>query len=416
MANSDTEVVIIGGGAAGIAAARQLARAAIDCLLLEARPRLGGRAWTVTASSGFSLDLGCGWLHSAESNPWAAIAEEQGRIIDRSPPPWQKPALPIGFPRAEQQEYIKAMRAFFARVDAVPPDAPDAAAATLLEPGCRWNGMIEAVGTYITGGNLDRVSIKDFNNYADTEVNWRVVEGYGATVMAHGAGLRVEFDCAVRQIDHSGRRLRIETARGDITADQAVITLPSALIADKEFLFAPVLAEKIEAALGLPVGLADKAFLAFDGAADAFEPDTRLFGRTDTSATATYHLRPFGRPLIEVYFGGDFAWQLEAEGERAFFAYALTELTSLFGADTGRCIRPLRMHLWGTDPFAGGSYSYALPGRDECRAVLAAPVEGRLFFAGEACSRHDFSTAHGAYRTGVAAAEQVIAARQKKRD
>jgi len=218
----------------------------------------------------------------------------------------------------------------------------------------------------------------------------------------------------VRQIDHSGRRLRIDTAKGNITADQAIVTLPSALIADKEFLFAPVLPAKVEAARGLPLGLADKAFLAFDGA-DDFEPDTRLFGRTDRSATATYHLRPFGRPLIEVYFGGDFAWELERKGERAFFDYAQTELKGLLGADVARRIRPAQMHLWGADPFARGSYSYALPGKADCRAVLAAPVDGRLFFAGEACSRNDFSTAHGGCRTGVAAADQVIATRRKKR-
>ena len=75
MTNSETEVAIIGGGAAGIAAGRRLREAGIDCLLIEARPRLGGRAWTVTDQSGFALDLGCGWLHSADRNPWAKVAE-----------------------------------------------------------------------------------------------------------------------------------------------------------------------------------------------------------------------------------------------------------------------------------------------------------------------------------------------------
>jgi monoamine oxidase len=72
------------------------------------------------------------------------------------------------------------------------------------------------------------------------------------------------------------------------------------------------------------------------------------------------------------------------------------------------------MHRWAVDPYARGSYSYAVPGAADQRAVLAAPVDQRLFFAGEACSRHDFSTAHGAYNTGVAAADQIMAARQDK--
>src|SRR5512141_1074932 len=118
MANSDTEVVIVGGGAAGIAAGRRLAKAAIDCLIVGARPRLGGRAWTIADASGSALDLGCGWLHSADRNPWVAVAEAQGRIIDKSPPPWAKPALPNGFPLSEQDEFTSAQHAFYARLEA----------------------------------------------------------------------------------------------------------------------------------------------------------------------------------------------------------------------------------------------------------------------------------------------------------
>jgi len=72
------------------------------------------------------------------------------------------------------------------------------------------------------------------------------------------------------------------------------------------------------------------------------------------------------------------------------------------------------VHRWGSDPFARGSYSYARPGMADCRKALAAPVDNRLFFAGEACSSGDFSTAHGGWITGVAAAEQVIAARPRR--
>jgi len=76
-------------------------------------------------------------------------------------------------------------------------------------------------------------------------------------------------------------------------------------------------------------------------------------------------------------------------------------------------VKPLALHCWGADPLARGSYSYAVPGAAYERAMLAAPVDERLFFAGEACSTHDFSTAHGAYLTGIAAADQAIAARKR---
>ncbi len=226
---------------------------------------------------------------------------------------------------------------------------------------------------------------------------------------------RCVFGCAVRCIDHTGKQLSIETTRGTITADQAIVTVPSAVLAHEGLTFRPALPDKTEAARGLPLGLADKLFLTLADAAE-FEPDSRLFGRTDRTATATYHMRPFGRPLIEVYFAGSLAAELEAGGEDAFLDFASSELTGLFGNAFARRVKPIRVHRWGADPFARGSYSYALPGKADCRTALAAPVDGRLFFAGEACSAHDFSTAHGAMLTGLAAAEEINAMRRQAED
>jgi monoamine oxidase len=414
MASSDTEVVIVGGGAAGIAAGRRLAKAAIDCLVVEARPRLGGRAWTVTDSTGFSLDLGCGWLHSADRNPWATIAQAQGRTIDKTAPPWERRSMPIGFPLSEQEDFSKALHGFFERVGPVANMEYDVAASVALEPGSRWNNLISAVGTFISGAEPDRVSARDFDAYDDSGVNWRVREGYGTMIAAYGEGLQRVLDCPVLQIDHHGRRLKIETAKGVIAADQAIVTLPSAMLADKEFLFTPALPEKTEAAKGLPLGLADKLFLSLQNA-EEFESGSQLFGHIDRVTTAAYYFRPFGRPLIECYFGGRLASELEAGDERAFFDFAVSELSGLLGSEFPRRVKPVQIHRWGADPFARGSYSYAQPGMAGCRAKLASPVNDRLFFAGEACSPTDFSTAHGGWFTGVAAADQAIAARQRKR-
>jgi monoamine oxidase len=115
--------------------------------------------------------------------------------------------------------------------------------------------------------------------------------------------------------------------------------------------------------------------------------------------------------MIEAYFGGRFAAELERGGDGAFLDCAVSDLVGLFGNAFAARIKPIAIHRWGADPFALGSYSYASPGFADCRPKLAAPIDGRLFFAGEACSVHDFSTAHGGWHTGVSAAEQVIAAR-----
>lgn len=408
MAGGEFDVVIVGGGAAGIGAGRRLHDAGISCLIVEARDRLGGRGWTSSAS-GFPLDHGCGWLHSADNNPWVPIAERQGRTIDKSSAPWSRPALPYGFPPDEQDEFREALGRFFAQVETANAE-PDRAAAQLLPPGGRWNALINAINTYISGAELEQLSLEDLANYAGNDVNWRVVEGYGRTIAAHADGVPVALGCPVCAVDHSGSRIKIETAKGMLTAAQVIVTLPTSLIAAEAVRFTPALPEKIEAAQGLPLGLADKLFLALDEA-EKFEAGCSLFGDINRTGTATYNFRPFGRPMIEAYFGGRQAAALEADGEAAFVDFALGELTAKLGGDFAKRVTPIALHRWGADPLARGSYSYALPGKAACRQTLAAPVDARLFFAGEACSTHDFSTAHGALETGIAAAEQIIAAR-----
>src|SRR3954453_3585748 len=230
-------------------------------MLREAPPRLGGRAWTISDDPLCPIDLGCGWLHSADRNPWHRIAEAQGRSIDRTPPPWMRPSAPIGLPLSEQAAYLDAREKFFARVDSAAEGEQDAAAATLLDPNGRWNDLIRATGTYVSGGELERVSVRDLGRYDDTGVNWRVVEGYGTVIAAHGASLPVTLGCPVRGIDWSGRRLRVETAQGSIAADAAIVTLPSSLLAEQKIAFTPGLPAKAEAAAGLRPGLGAKVSL-----------------------------------------------------------------------------------------------------------------------------------------------------------
>src|SRR4026207_1089911 len=202
--------------------------------MVEARPRLGGRAWTITDPSGFPIDLGCGWLHSADRNPWMAVAEAQRKTVDKTPPPWRRLSLPTGFPVGGQKDFLKSQEEFFARVSERAQREPDIAAGELLTPGGRWNSLINAIATYISGAELDRLSIRDFDNFEDTGVNWRIVEGYGATIAACGDSLPVRLNCPVQRIDHSGKRLRIETPDGTIEAEKVIITLPTTVLAEAE--------------------------------------------------------------------------------------------------------------------------------------------------------------------------------------
>jgi monoamine oxidase len=194
-----------------------------------------------------------------------------------------------------------------------------------------------------------------------------------------------------------------------LTARAAIVCVSTAMIAGEGLRFSPGLPGKQEAAAGLPLGLADKLSIAVEGA-EEFEADGHLFGTLGRTETGSYHLRPFGRPLIEAYFGGRHARELETEGEGAFAAFAVEELCSLLGSSWRTRLHPLTASAWASDPWIRGAYSHALPGCAGMRAVLAEPVDGRLFFAGEAASPHAFSTCHGAYESALRAAEEAIAA------
>src|SRR5215475_3684546 len=145
------DVVIVGAGAAGIAAGRRLMRAGVSIMMLEARGRIGGRAHTVTESR--PLDLGCGWLHSGDRNVWTPIAEAMGFEIDRTPAPWERQSGDQGISSQDQQAFRKAFRAFEDRVEEHAEEGEPRAASCFLEPGNPANALINAVFAYISGAS-----------------------------------------------------------------------------------------------------------------------------------------------------------------------------------------------------------------------------------------------------------------------
>jgi monoamine oxidase len=406
---SEFDVVVIGAGAAGLAAARRIATAPLSLHVLEARDRAGGRGWTVKDSSGLPIELGCGWLHSADVNEWCIIAATLGFALDRTRPQWRTQWKNLGFPPADHDDFRATLELFWDRLDAGGDTEKDVPGDTFLEPGGRWNGLINAISTYMNGVELDGLSARDFWRYRDTGINWRVVEGYGTLIASLADGLDISFACPAETIDHGGRRIRIATPRGDIEARAVIVTVPTEVLAAGIPRFAPELPDKVAAAHALPLGIADKVYLRLTGGED-IPKDAHLYGAIDRVDTGSYHLRPLGRPLVEGYFGGEFARELEREGEAGFANFAIDQLAALMGNDIRKRLELIAASNWVRDPWARGSYSRARPGHADAREVLAATVDQRLFFAGEACSREDFSTAHGAYRSGVVAAEQAISA------
>jgi monoamine oxidase len=404
---SEVDIAVIGAGAAGLGAAFALKKSALSLMVLEARDRVGGRGHTIMASPEVTFDVGCGWLHSADKNSFASIAKQLNFEIDKNRPPWREQGIDAAFPREQRLDFMRALDAFYDRAEEAAKAGRDSPASAWLEPGNRWNPMIDAISTYVNGTELDRVSILDMDAYEDTGNNWRVRRGYGALMAAYAAGLPLALNTQVTLIDHSESRVRVETSRGALSAAKVIVTVPTNLIADESIRFFPALPAKVDAARGLPLGLADKVTLLLDHP-EELPVDGNLRGATMRTGMGAYHLRPFGQPCIEGFFGGRFARELEDAGEGAIAAQAIDEIVGLLGSDSRSRLKPLAESRWAHDPFARGSYSHALPGHAGARAVLAAPVEGRLFFAGEATSPNFFTTAHGARDSGERAAREVM--------
>ena len=403
----DLDVAIIGAGAAGIAAARRLHDRGRRVLLIEAMDRVGGRAHAVNVE-GMTLDLGCGWLHSAERNPLAGLAEAQGTAVDRSEAAWGRQLRNLGFSVREQHEAWAAYEALEQKLHDNPPPSDRAGDAIAKDDPSR--PYLDMISGALNGAELDLVSARDLLAYDDhaSEANWRLPGGMGTLIASAASTLPLSLSTRVMAIDHGGRHVTITTDRGTIRARAAMVAVPTDILARGDIAFTPALDDHLHAAACLPLGRVDKLFLKMSDA-EAVPPESHLVGNPHDAHTGSYYLRPFGRPVVECFFGGIAARAMEEAGDEGRAAFAIGELGKLLGSDFARGLRPIAGSWWHREPTIGGAYSHALPDHADQRAVLARPAGERLLFAGEACSPHDFSTAHGAWATGIAAADCVEA-------
>jgi monoamine oxidase len=396
--------VIVGGGAAGIGAARRLAAGRRSTLLIEASCRVGGRARTEKAA-GLSLDLGYGWLHSADRNAWAAVAAASGFAIDRRKPAWGVQYRDLGFAPDEQASARETLAAWKKRLGETPPATDRASDA--LAPDCAWNAYL-----LISGARLEQISAADFVAYdmAATSCNWRVPAGYGTLVAASlPPTVACQLSTPAQGIDFEASGVHVATPVGTVRARAVILTVSTAVLARGAIRLPAALDAWRHAATLLPLGLNEKVFLKLTGDGP-FVPETQVLGNARDPRTGAYYIRPFGWPVIECFLGGEGARMIAEDGREAGLVHAREELAALFGSDVRRVMRLLVASDWSRTPHVGGAYSCALPGQAAAREVLARPFDDRIFFAGEATHGFDFSTAHGAHDSGVRAAEQAMAA------
>ena len=406
---SEFDIIIVGGGAAGIGAARRLAARGKAVLLLEASSRLGGRAYTQDLG-GHPLDLGCEWLHSGDRNAWVGIAEASGFPVDRSDPPWTKAHPSIARDEDAEEAARKAFGDWEERLAQVAQGSDRASDA--LEAGGKWNAYVRAIAGFMSGMAPEQISATDYLAYDDasTGKNWNLPLGYGTLVAASlPSSTALRLATPVEQIDLTADGVAVTTRAGTVRAEAAILTVSTAVLAGDAIRLPPGVDPWREAAAALPLGRNEKVFLEI-GRDTAFAPDTHAYGNLRDPRSASYSIRPNGWPVIEAFLGGDGARLLEEEGPAAGFAYVSAQLVGLFGSEVASAIRPLAATSWSRMASIGGAYSCALPGRSSARALLAQPFEDRLFFAGEATHPFDFTTAHGAHDSGQRAADEAMAA------
>jgi len=397
------DLIIIGAGAAGIAAGLEARARGLSAVILEASDRIGGRAHSVQWD-GLALDLGAGWLHSADRNPMVRLAEQKGFTIDRSPSPWRKQYRNLGFPPEEQAKSSKAMEALEERLRTNPP--PSDRASDALQADGEWNGFLNSLSNYLNGTGLDQVSAADWVAYWENagEENWRLPRGYGTLISALADGLDVQTGTRVTGIRRSIDCLITASDRGELESAHAIVAVPTNVLVAGSVRFDPPIDDRLHAAAQLPLGHVEKLFFKLMEPAE-FPNDAHLTGNPRSGDSGSYMLRPMGMPVVEAFLGGD--W-VKGRSVEALADKSRLELGALLGAGFPRRLRLVAASDWQRHKFIGGSYSYARPGQHGARAMLRSLLDDRLAFAGEACSDSDFATVHGAWESGKAAVRQLF--------
>lgn len=416
-------IVVIGAGAAGIAAARSLHDAGRQVVVLEARDRIGGRVWTIDAQ-GTAIDLGASWIHGVEGNPIKALADELGidtahtahhhrRIFDvRDGELSPEQAL------AQLTSFRNTLRMASELAAAEHGDLPleqalDRVAGDLSNGrdrrahlwGKTWLGLV-------MGADAADLSARYWSQDTDLPgADHLFPGGYGELLDRMADGLSVRLSCPARAIQWGGPQSIVRTDHDAIACEAVVVTLPLGVLAAKDVVFDPPLpARKAEAVERLGFGLLDKVVLRF---AERFwqgkaahlglmsEQPTGVGGFLDMSRY------PGQAPTLIGFTAGRAARALAELDDEGAVASAMTTLREMLP----QAPDPVASFVtrWSKDPWSRGSYSHIPVGATGAEYdVLASPLDGRVFFAGEATHREHPATVHGAYLSGRRAAAEIL--------
>jgi monoamine oxidase len=451
---AQVDVLVIGAGAAGLAAARALSGQGVSLAVLEARDRIGGRIYTTRRAGGvLPVELGAEFVHGRPPETFAIARAAGLTLYERSGAAWSSFDGHLRRDEDEEADEDEEGKNEEHSVDALLGalgawQGEDRAFQEFLEerfPGEEWAAARRWARGYIEGYEAafpERVSIRWL---AHTEAaaeaiqggsNYRVLEGYDRLLEWLRAGLNPErtrfcLNTIARSVRWSRGQVEV-TAQSPFGAQlerfnarAAIITLPLGVLAAPPdapgaVQFTPDLPEKRAAMEKLEMGQVVKVALNFrevfwESGASPLSALPRLsFLFSDDAVMPTWWTSyPLLTPTLLGWVGGPRAAHLSRHPDEVIARQALEALARVLGVKRDWLEAQLnswQVHNWSADPFSRGAYSYVCVGGMEAPEQLGAPVEGTLFFAGEATDTAGHTgTVHGALATGTRAAQEVMA-------
>ena len=405
----DADIVVIGAGAAGIAAARRILAANRKVIVVEAASRIGGRCLTDSTSFEVPFDRGARWLHNPDTNQIVKLARAAGLEIVTAPS-GQKIRIGRRYARAGEIEdflasLVKANRA----IDDASRKADISCAAALPTELGDWAGTIDfALGASFAGKDLKDLSAVDKIRAADRNTVFSCRQGLGTLMAKLGGELPVSLSTPANRISWSNRDVAVETPSGKIAARAAIITVSSNLLAAGTIKFTPDIPKRVpDAASKLSLGSYDHIALQMAGNPLGLLHDEVVIEQSTSKRTALLLANIGGSSLCSIDVAGSFGRDLSAQGETAMLAFAKEWLTKLFGSDVAAAIKKSSATRWNASPYVLGAMSAAAPGGQASRKILTEPI-GCMFLAGEATHETLWGTVDGAWESGERAADAAL--------
>ncbi len=406
----EADIVVIGAGAAGIAAARRIQLANRKVIVLEAAAQIGGRCLTDTATFDVPFDRGARWLHNPETNPMIRLARNAGFDLSAAPL-GQKIRIGQRNARAgETEEFLAALVRTNRAIDDASRGKADVSCASALPKDVGdWAGATEFVlGANGTGKDLKDVSVMDKVRAQDRNAAIGCRQGLGVLVAKLGEQVPLALSTPVSQITWSGRDVAVETSAGRITARAAVVTVSSNVLAAGNIKFTPEFPKRaLDAAAKLSLGSYDRVALQLPGNPLGLARDEVVIEQSKSTRTALLSANIGGSSLCVIDVAGSFGRDLSAQGETAMVAFATEWLSKLFGSNVAAAVKKSSTTRWNASPFILGAMSVAAPGAQPSRKILTEPF-GNVFLAGEATHETLWGTVDGAWESGERAAEAAL--------